>query len=123
MTPVHWQRIEGAGMALAGLAGGMALAQAQHWPWWAIAAVLLAPDLSMVGDVAGRRIGAAIYNLAHLYALGLLLAAAALAIPGWADAAVAGLVWVGHIGIDRAHGYGLKQASGFRDTHLGRIGR
>ncbi|WP_415635615.1 DUF4260 family protein, partial [Paracoccus aminovorans] len=27
------------------------------------------------------------------------------------------------IGIDRALGYGLKLPSGFRDTHLGRIGR
>ncbi len=28
-----------------------------------------------------------------------------------------------HIGMDRMLGYGLKYASGFADTHLGRIGR
>lgn len=33
------------------------------------------------------------------------------------------LIWVAHIGFDRALGYGLKYASGFGDTHLGRIGR
>jgi hypothetical protein len=30
---------------------------------------------------------------------------------------------VAHIGFDRMLGYGLKHASGFGDTHLGRIGR
>ena len=33
------------------------------------------------------------------------------------------LAWLLHIGIDRALGHGLKYASGFHDTHLGRIGR
>jgi len=28
------------------------------------------------------------------------------------------LVWAGHIGADRALGYGLKFATGFKDTHL-----
>ena len=36
---------------------------------------------------------------------------------------VAGLIWIAHVGFDRALGYGLKYASGFGDTHLGRIGR
>jgi len=32
------------------------------------------------------------------------------------------LIWFAHIGIDRALGYGLKYTSGFKDTHLGRLG-
>jgi hypothetical protein len=32
------------------------------------------------------------------------------------------LIWLAHIGLDRALGYGLKYGSGFRDTHLGRLG-
>jgi hypothetical protein len=38
-----------------------------------------------------------------------------------ADAEVAvqvGLIWLAHIGIDRAIGYGLKHPTGFKDTHL-----
>jgi hypothetical protein len=31
------------------------------------------------------------------------------------------LIWLAHIGIDRALGYGLKYSAGF--THLGRIGK
>ena len=32
-------------------------------------------------------------------------------------------LWLAHIGIDRALGYGLKYATGFSYTHLGRIGK
>jgi hypothetical protein len=31
------------------------------------------------------------------------------------------LIWIIHIGVDRAIGYGLKYPSGFRDTHLQRM--
>jgi hypothetical protein len=33
------------------------------------------------------------------------------------------LILVAHIAADRALGYGLKHMSGFKDTHLGGIGR
>ena len=33
------------------------------------------------------------------------------------------LIWLAHIGIDRALGYGLKYGAGFGFTHLGRIGK
>jgi hypothetical protein len=32
------------------------------------------------------------------------------------------MIWLAHIGIDRALGYGLKYRAGFGFTHLGRIG-
>ncbi|MGQ7476239.1 DUF4260 family protein [Streptococcus suis] len=33
-----------------------------------------------------------------------------------------GLIWLAHIGWDRAFGYGLKYESGFKHTHLGDLG-
>jgi hypothetical protein len=33
------------------------------------------------------------------------------------------IIWLAHIGFDRALGYGLKYANGFGFTHLGRIGK
>lgn len=33
------------------------------------------------------------------------------------------MIWLAHIGIDRALGYGLKYSRGFGFTHLGRIGK
>jgi hypothetical protein len=31
------------------------------------------------------------------------------------------LIWLGHIGMDRALGYGLKYPTAFKDTHLDRV--
>lgn len=31
------------------------------------------------------------------------------------------LIWLAHIGIDRAIGYGLKYPTGFKDSHLDRV--
>ena len=33
------------------------------------------------------------------------------------------MIWLAHIGVDRALGYGLKYSEGFGFTHLGRIGK
>jgi hypothetical protein len=33
------------------------------------------------------------------------------------------IIWLSHIGFDRALGYGLKYSAGFGFTHLGRIGK
>lgn len=84
--------------------------------------LLLAPDLSMVGYLAGSRVGALTYNAVH----NLMVALALLAV-GWfspvAPLALAGAILLAHVGMDRSLGYGLKLPTDFRDTHLGRIGR
>ena len=118
MIATGWQRAEGALVAVAGL-GIAAMVPGVPWFVWLM---LLAPDLSMAGYVAGPRIGAAIYNAAHLYGWGLVLLVAGAAL-GIMPALAAGALWLAHVGIDRALGYGLKAPTGFRDTHLGRIGR
>lgn len=90
--------------------------------WFLFAILLLSPDLSMLGYLAGPGVGARIYNLAHTYTAPLLLGGAALLLGQDTIIALA-LIWSAHIGMDRALGYGLKLPSGFQDTHLGRIGR
>lgn len=90
--------------------------------WWLFALLILAPDLSMLGYLAGPRIGALAYNMFHMLVLPALLAVAGLW-TGHEVATAVATIWVAHIAADRALGYGLKRASGFRDTHLGRIGR
>lgn len=92
-------------------------------PWWIFAVLFLAPDLSILAYLGGPRPGAAIYNAVHSWATVVLLFAVAWY--GFAgNAFVLSLAFIlgAHIGIDRALGYGLKRASGFKDTHLGRIG-
>lgn len=103
--------------------GAAVAAYAQFGAGWGVFALwLLAPDLALLGYLAGPRVGAALYNAAHSYAGAVaLLALGALAAIPWAVAG--GLIWCAHIGLDRALGYGLKYGSDFGATHLGRIGR
>jgi hypothetical protein len=119
MNPVLWQRLEGAGLALGGLLIAVLAAPGWGLPVWI--ALLLAPDLLMLGYLVGPRIGAVLYNCAHIYAPPFLLTVAGVALGSTAMIAAGGL-WLAHIGGDRALGLGLKLSSGFRDTHLGRMG-
>jgi hypothetical protein len=90
------------------------------YPWWLLVALALAPDVSMVGYLVGSTVGAAAYDAAHTYSLPVALAAAGLIVG--ADTAVQlGLIWLTHIGVDRAVGYGLKYRTDFKDTHLQRV--
>jgi hypothetical protein len=89
-------------------------------PWWLYLALILAPDVSMVGYAAGARIGAIAYDAAHTYAGPLALAAAGV-LADVSTLVAVGLVWAAHIGVDRALGYGLKYPTGFRHTHLQRV--
>jgi hypothetical protein len=90
--------------------------------WRLFAILFLAPDLSFAGYLFGSRIGAAAYNAAHSSNGAIGLGVAALA-TGQPLAAAVALIWLAHIGFDRALGYGLKYGAGFGFTHLGRIGR
>jgi hypothetical protein len=90
--------------------------------WWLFAVLFLAPDLSFLAYLAGPRAGAVAYNALHATVGPLLLALAGIVLP-WPMAQPLALIWLAHIGFDRALGYGLKYTSGFGFTHLGRIGR
>ena len=114
--PAALLRGEGATM----LAGSVLLYWTVGGSWWLFGLLLLAPDLSMLGYLAGPRVGAVAYNVFHSYplpaALGIfgVLAGAPLAVS-------VALVWFAHIGMDRLMGYGLKYPTGLKDTHLQRI--
>jgi hypothetical protein len=34
-----------------------------------------------------------------------------------------GVIWIGHIGMDRLLGYGLKYDDNFKNTHLGNLAK
>ncbi len=89
--------------------------------WWWFPALLLAPDIAIIGYAFGRRVGAVTYNIAHHRALALAVGAAGVLIASPA-LQLAGLVMFAHISMDRMLGYGLKTFDGFRSTHLGSIG-
>jgi len=90
--------------------------------WWVYAIVFLAPDLSFAAYLAGPRAGAIIYNAAHSYMAPMALMTTGFALSSPLVLSIA-MIWLAHIGIDRALGYGLKYVAGFGFTHLGRIGK
>jgi hypothetical protein len=88
--------------------------------WGLFAALLLFPDLSLLGYLAGARVGAFAYNAAHSSVGPALLAALGILVPAVLPFAA---IWLAHVGLDRMLGYGLKYGTAFRDTHLGRVGK
>jgi hypothetical protein len=88
--------------------------------WLLFAELFLAPDLSFAAYLFGPRAGAFAYNAMHSTIGPLMLLSAGIFAP---MAAPVALIWLAHLGFDRALGYGLKYPSAFADTHLGRIGR
>ncbi|HEX4851670.1 MAG TPA: DUF4260 domain-containing protein [Puia sp.] len=93
-----------------------------HFSGWWFPALILLPDISMLGYTISNKVGAITYNIFHhkgiaisLYILGI----------GLHDGKIqlAGLILFGHSSMDRALGYGLKYEKGFQFTHLGEVGR
>jgi hypothetical protein len=111
-------RLEGLSLLVAALV----MYERSGFGWGTFALFFLAPDLSLLAYLAGSRLGAIAYNAAHstVGALGLFSAGMLAVSP---ELEIAGLIWCAHIGFDRMLGYGLKYATDFGDTHLGRIGR
>ncbi|MBK7967953.1 MAG: DUF4260 domain-containing protein [Bacteroidetes bacterium] len=89
--------------------------------WWLFFVWLLAPDISMLGYLAGTKTGAFFYNLFHHQ--GVAIAVCALGYVSFSpEILFAGLILAGHSCFDRILGYGLKFDDHFKHTHLGWIG-
>ena len=109
-------RLEGAATMLA---AGFAFHHLEgSWVWFAV--LFLVPDLFMLGYLGGLRVGAAVYNVAHTYLVPGALLTVWLVVPEVEVLRIAA-IWVAHIGFDRMLGYGLKDATGFKHTHLQRV--
>ena len=116
--PVLFQRLEGIVAFLLCFLAYLALG----YPLLFFVILFFSIDLTMLGYLVDARVGALIYNLGHSYLLPLI----GLALAYWLESPPAFafmLIWLAHIGLDRAVGFGLKFRTGFSDTHLGRVGR
>jgi len=60
-TPRLWLRLESVVL----LTGALIAYSATGQHWWLVPVVVLLPDLAMTGYMAGTRVGAFLYNLAH----------------------------------------------------------
>ena len=116
--PIFYQRLESAVIFVASVA--LYFHQQFSLLWFVI--FLFSIDVFMLGYLVNKLVGAHIYNIGHSF----VIPATLLTLGAYYDNRLfiaAAIIWTAHIGMDRALGYGLKFASGFGDTHLGRIGR
>lgn len=82
--------------------------------------LLFVPDISMLGYMFNTKTGALLYNIVHSLVLPLFLmflsftASSSLLL-------MVSLIWLSHILLDRALGFGLKYKESFKQTHLQKI--
>jgi hypothetical protein len=110
--------VRGEGLALLG--GALDLYFHAGYGWLLLLVLALAPDVSLLGFLGGPRLGAAAYNLAHTEVLPLVLGAVGV-VAGDDLAVRLALIWLAHIGLDRAIGYGLRYPSALAQTHVQRL--
>jgi Domain of unknown function (DUF4260) len=109
-------RIEGVALATAALLVYFQL----DYSVVVLIALLAAVDLSLLGFLAGPRVGTLAYNLAHTTSFPLLLGSIGVITEDSIMVQIS-LAWLAHIGVDRALGLGFKYPSAFKDTHLQRV--
>ncbi len=114
--PRLFLRLEGLALFAAAVAAYIYL----HGSAWLFIVLLLAPDLALLAYLANPKLGSVVYNLAHTILVAGLLCAAALLLNS-ESLLLIGLIWLAHIGMDRAVGYGFKYPTSPKDTHLGRV--
>jgi hypothetical protein len=117
-SSVRWLRAEGLAAFIV-----LVILYAQYGSGWLLfAALFFVPDVALVGYLRGPGPGGLIYNLGHSYVGPALVAGVAVTLGQPMMLSVA-VIWAAHIGFDRALGYGLKLPGGFKETHLGTIGK
>ena len=88
--------------------------------WWWFPALILLPDIGMIGYAFSTKVGALVYNLFHNKAIGIALIL--LGIYLGEIYSLIGIILFTHSAMDRIFGYGLKYPDSFQNTHLGKIG-
>ena len=91
-----------------------------EYSWTLFLMLFLVPDVSMLGYVVNKKVGALFYNMAHSY-IGpaiILFLVSIKVLPNSYDIL---LIWASHIAFDRMLGFGLKSRASFFETHLGHI--
>ncbi len=97
--------------------GSMYLFSRLNFAWWWFPALLLLPDISMIGYLVNPAVGAVLYNIVHHKALAVIIGLWGLA-TGNQYLMLAGVILLAHSSMDRVAGYGLKYFDSFKHTSL-----
>jgi hypothetical protein len=90
------------------------------YSWWWFAALILTPDIGVIGYLFNTKVGAITYNFTHNKALAVVIG-----LSGYYlqinELMFAGLILISHSSMDRMLGFGLKYSDAFKHTHLGNL--
>ena len=91
-----------------------------EYSWWWFPALILVPDIGMLGYLVNPGFGAAVYNVVHHRAVSIILyiAGSILMLP---LVQLIGIILFAHSTIDRVFDYGLKYSDNFKHTHLSEV--
>ncbi len=88
--------------------------------WILFIILLLAPDLSMIGYLKNKQIGALSYNIIHNFFSAFVV----ITIGFFANQTLIqqfGIILLAHVGMDRVFGFGLKYKEDFKSTHIQKL--
>ena len=94
-----------------------------HGSWSLYLALFLVPDLGLLGYVLPQSLrlptafAPSLYNALHTYSVPVLLFLVSWHVHALRAEQIAA-IWISHIAVDRALGFGLKFPDSFRKTHL-----
>lgn len=88
--------------------------------WLLFILLILLPDISMLGYLKDKKVGAILYNLGHTYVTALLLLALGYLLSITLILEL-GIILFTHTSMDRFFGFGLKYPTHFKDTHMQKI--
>jgi len=88
-----------------------------NYKWWCFPALVMLPDLGMLGYLASNTVGAITYNLVHFRGIAVIIGLYGLAKENQ-KLMLIGLILFAHATMDRAIGTGLKYTDGFWHTTL-----
>ncbi len=100
---------------------GIFLFSQLDYAWWWFPALLLTPDIGMLGYLVNPKVGAISYNIFHHKAIAIAIGLAGFYFDNPLLILI-GVILFSHASFDRIFGYGLKFQDDFKNTHLGKIG-
>lgn len=99
---------------------GIFLFSQLSYSWWVFPALLLLPDIGMLGYLVNTKAGAIVYNLFHNKAIAIAIMLVGMLYLG-DGCSLIGIILFSHAAMDRFLGYGLKYPDSFKNTHLGKM--
>lgn len=106
------------GLAL--LAASIVMYANLGFSWGTFALLLLTPDLPLALYLLNKNFASVTYNLVHTIVFPILLALFSY-FNGSSLGIQLSLIWLAHIGMDHAFGYGYKYIGQMKETHFSRV--